>query len=225
MQASRDVGDRLLGVELPPGAAALQLDRGTGEIEMTRNWRNWKNWSAISGAFAIGAVSALALSLVAVHPNVIEGHRVAAPNQPRQPPSPEPPSLAPGPHSAVADVDLPAGTVQVPDQTGQKEHWRYNVSYGQAVTFLQDQFGTGRKYDSYGATWWGGLPPCYDANHQAPPKGWERGDFHDWVWSDGAVSIVVEVYRPGAPVGGGETRPDIWIFKDYGPPSSDCYRA
>src|SRR5271163_681684 len=62
------------------------------------------------------------------------------------------PPLQPGPHSAIADIDLPAGTVpgSIPNVTGEDEYWRYTAPYAETVTFLQTQFATGRRYDAYG---------------------------------------------------------------------------
>src|ERR1700694_2781393 len=92
-------------------------------------------------------------------------------------PTTSPPLLQPGPHSAIADVALPAGTIPGPSgaSTGSDgEYWYYTAPYPDTVTFLQNQFATGRRYDTYGATWWNGLPPCYDnasPRHHSPPLG------------------------------------------------------
>jgi hypothetical protein len=89
--------------------------------------------------------------------------------------------LQPGPHSATADVDLPEGTIQcTTDSTSgcgitstdpHTEHWNYSAAYDDVVAFLRKRFATGRRYDTHGATWWDGLPPCYDKGHQSPPLG------------------------------------------------------
>lgn len=141
------------------------------------------------------------------------------------------PSIQPGPHSALADVDLPAGTVPISsttDTTGQEEKWRYTVSYADTVAFLRKQFATGRRYDSYGATWWRGLPPCYSDDipvHQAPPRGWVVSGttgpdvLTNWFWSDGARTLQVMVRNPNAfPY----AEIDVWTMS--GPPPV-CNRA
>jgi hypothetical protein len=127
------------------------------------------------------------------------------------------PELQPGPHSALADVDLPAGTVPAPPDAFSgpgREDWRFTAPYDDTVTFLQRQFATGRRYDSYGATWWKGLPPCYndskynptDPAHESPPRGWidwpaggiVRGvppRSTIWRWSDGAIELQVQAHE------------------------------
>jgi hypothetical protein len=111
----------------------------------------------------------------------------------------ETPGLQPGPHSAVADMDLPEGTVQcadLPATDPHDENWCYSAPYDAVVAFLQKQFATGRRYDSLGATYWRGLPPCYEANHQSPPLGARYGDTDtEWTWSDGTVMLIVDVLK------------------------------
>jgi hypothetical protein len=131
--------------------------------------------------------------------------------------------LQPGPHSAIADIDLPAGTVPLRTDS-QDEDWRYTTPYPDTVTFLQTRFATGRRYDSYGATWWNGLPPCYNDSkydpaqpaHESPPKGWVIDDGTQWFWSDSAMTLCVEVWRPGIKTVGGDIKPygeiDIFIW-------------
>jgi hypothetical protein len=137
-------------------------------------------------------------------------------------------------------VDLPEGTVQCAtigcdtdsaNDDPHREYWRYSASYDDVVAFLQKQFATGRQYDSHGATWWNGLPPCYDTNHHSPPWGWTFDDgLTAWKWSDGATQLVIEVFKPGAKTAGGEIVPFGWISTkswavdpdESGPP---CYRA
>jgi hypothetical protein len=126
------------------------------------------------------------------------------------PPSTTSPTLQPGPHSAIADIDLPAGTVPAPSDSD-SESWHYTAPYRDTVTFLQNQFATGRRYDTYGATWWNGLPPCYDnasPRHHSPPLGSDSGpgtfldgqpgDGRNWVWSDGVVTLQVSVLKPSS---------------------------
>jgi hypothetical protein len=142
------------------------------------------------------------------------------------------PRLQPGPHSLIADVDLPEGTVpcatydcgELPHRDTHSEYWRYSASYDDTVAFLRDQFATGRRYDARGATWWKGLPPCYDTKHQSPPWGWTVGPWTEWTWSDGATWLEVMVYPPGsiAPFG------VIGMDQDYDPAimaTSTCFRG
>ena len=51
--------------------------------------------------------------------------------------------LQPGPHSAIADVDLPAGTVPVPRADSDGEYWHYTAPYPDTVTFLQKNCAIG----------------------------------------------------------------------------------
>jgi hypothetical protein len=140
--------------------------------------------------------------------------RPASPNTPSPSPSPPPPpaGLRPGPHSAVADLDLPAGTTSGGSIANDSELWYYSAPYDDVLAFLQRQFATGRRYDAYGATWWNGLPPCYndtkynpaDPAHESPPRGWvdprDWGDAKgtEWRWSDGATTLDVELVNKGA---------------------------
>jgi hypothetical protein len=136
--------------------------------------------------------------------------RPASPSTPSPSPSPPPPptGLRPGPHSAVADIDLPAGTVPE-TSTPDGEMWSYSAPYDDVVAFLQRQFATGRRYDDYGATWWNGLPPCYndtkynpaDPAHESPPRGWVDDNGTEWRWSDGAATLDVLLTPQGVPRG------------------------
>jgi hypothetical protein len=133
---------------------------------------------------------------------------VAPPTRPASPntPSPPPPAgLRPGPHSAIADVDLPAGTVpELSSSDSETEAWSYSAPYDDVVAFLQRQFATGRRYDAYGATSWNGLPPCYndtkynpaDPAHESPPRGWVDFTGTEWRWSDGAATLNVLLRSP-----------------------------
>ncbi len=139
--------------------------------------------------------------------------------------------LQPGPHSAIADVDLPEGTIQcTTDSTSgcgitssdpHTEHWHYSAAYDDVVAFLRKRFATGRRYDTHGATWWDGLPPCYDKGHQSPPWGrtLDAGTkFTEWMWSDAARTLAVDVSDNGS----------IAILEDFDPEliaRSECYRA
>jgi hypothetical protein len=154
-------------------------------------------------------------------------------------PTTQPPvGLQPGPHSAIADVDLPEGTVQcttigcisdLANKDPHHEYWRYSASYDDTVAFLQKRFATGQRYDTHGATWWKGLPPCYDTNHQSPPWGWTHDDVIEWVWSDGATKLVVELDKPGIKTAGGDILPfgRVVIFSSIVDPEAGttCYRA
>jgi hypothetical protein len=97
--------------------------------------------------------------------------------------------LQPGPHSAIADIDLPEGTVPCTSSgcrnpSEHEEVWRYNAPFDEVVAFLNNQFGTG-PYD--------GLPPC----------GTTGNDEHEWTWSNDARWLAVAVFTPGdiAPFG------------------------
>jgi hypothetical protein len=154
-------------------------------------------------------------------------------------PTTTPPLLQPGPHSAIADVDLPAGTVPGPAQSD-GEYWYYTALYPDTVTFQQNRFATGRRYDTYGATWWNGLPPCYDnasPKHHSPPLGSDSGpgtvlggqpgDGRYWVWSDSAVTLEVQVLKPSSSTFNA-TEGLILIVRWLGPAAKDgatCNRA
>ncbi|HUO39303.1 MAG TPA: hypothetical protein VMU34_16355, partial [Mycobacterium sp.] len=100
-------------------------------------------------------------------------------------PKPQPTPTAgikPGPRSPLADVNLPAGVVFA-GNSSDEERWNYSTPYDDTVAFFRKQFATGRKYDTQGATWWHGLPPCYNAQHQSPPGGWALDDSTQWVWA------------------------------------------
>ena len=148
------------------------------------------------------------------------------------------PKLQPGPHSWVGDVDLPEGTVQcttflcsnLPHHDPHDEFWRYNALYDDVVAFLRERFATGRRYDAHGATWWKGLPPCYDTAHQSPPWGWSSDSNTHWAWSDDASWLEVTVHKAPMKLGTGETLPFGVIVIDNGTDpgivaKSMCYRA
>ena len=131
--------------------------------------------------------------------------------------------LQPGPHSALADVDLPEGTVQCttngcpPDP--HKEYWDYSAPYDDVVAFLRKRFATGRRYDTHGATWWNGLPPCYDKGHQSPPWGHTLDGATEWVWADAARMLAVDVNK-------NVNMGSINILEIFNPEIiADCYRA
>jgi hypothetical protein len=127
---------------------------------------------------------------------------------------PTKPPLQPGPHSWIADVDLPEGTEECSssmcsrDNTSYRrdnhwEFWRYSAPYDDTIAFLRDRVATGRQYDAHGATWWSGLPPCYNAIHQSPPWGWtDVDDGTHWLWTDGARWLLVVVYKPPVKLAG-----------------------
>jgi hypothetical protein len=124
-------------------------------------------------------------------------------SSPSAPPTTKPP-LQRGPHSFVADIDLPQGTVQDAErypETVRAETWHYSAPYDDTVAFLRDQFATGRRYDAHGATWWKGLPPCY-YEHQSPLWGWSGVDdagkpMTRWDWADGVNWLEVVISAPG----------------------------
>ncbi len=149
------------------------------------------------------------------------------------------PPLQPGPHSAVADVDLPVGTVQCimtnclgdyKNTDPHSESWRYSAPYDDVVAFMRTRFATGRRYDTHGATWWKGLPPCYEPNHQSPPWGWTHDDgVTEWEWSDGATTLDVGVLKAGAKLNGGSLLPfgriDMVSLIVDPKVGATCYRA
>ena len=112
--------------------------------------------------------------------------------------------LQPGLHSAIAHIDLPAGTVPC-TSSGCKtpfpyeEAWRYNAPYDDVVEFFRNQFGTGSN---------DGLPPC-------PPGG--PNDAHEWKWSDDARWIAVAVFRAGLDDANGDSTPFGKIYIACGP--------
>jgi hypothetical protein len=151
------------------------------------------------------------------------------------------PALPLRPHSWIADVELPEGTVPCTawecEDSPYKydnphgEYWRYSAPYDDTVAFLRDQFAAGLRYDAHGATWWKGLPPCYDDKHQSPPWGW-TSHFDNratwWLWSDGAIYLQVLVYQPGANVNKAPFGVMYIVEGSHfeGPPRGpDCYRA
>ncbi|MGO9286779.1 hypothetical protein [Mycobacterium sp.] len=112
--------------------------------------------------------------------------------------------LQPGPHSAIADIKLPEGTVpctssgcRTPPE--HEEVWRYNAPYEDVVEFLRNQFGTG-PYDD--------LPPC-------PPAG--PNDGPEWKWSNDARWLAVAVSKPGPSDANGDTVPFRKIYIACGP--------
>jgi hypothetical protein len=158
----------------------------------------------VAGLVAIALAVVLILTLSAPGSNT-----QIAPNTSARMPAPPPPSavgLQPGPHSPLANVDLPAGVVFA-DNSSDEERWRYTAPYDDTVAFLRKQFATGRKYDAQGATRWRDLPPCYndkyDANtatprHESPPRGWVMEDSTLWLWTDGSIALSVEVFGPSS---------------------------
>jgi hypothetical protein len=106
-------------------------------------------------------------------------------------------TVQPGPHSPLANIRLPAGAVFA-GNSSLEERWRYNTPYDATVAFLSGQFATGPKYDSNGATSWANLPPCYNGEHESPPKGWALPDTTRWLWTDGSISLSVQIFRPSS---------------------------
>src|ERR1700733_13670421 len=107
--------------------------------------------------------------------------------------------LQPGPHSAIAHIVLPAGTVPCTNSgckhpLGYEELWRYNAPYDDVVAFFRNEFGTG-SYDD--------LPPC-------PPGGPNAA--HEWKWSDDVRWIEVAVYRAGREDATGDSAPFGTIY-------------
>jgi hypothetical protein len=193
-------------------------------------------------AAAVAAAAACTQSIPSPQPTTVAPTNTytAAPASPTTrwgpPPTTTPPRLQPGPHSAIADIDLPAGTIPVRSPDSDGEYWHYTATYPDTLTFLQNRFATGRRYDTYGATWWNGLPPCYDNAHQSPPLGsdggdrfgGQPGDLHEWMWSDGGLTLYISVSRPGADFGGKKEDALIIIVRWLGPADKNgltCNRA
>jgi hypothetical protein len=139
------------------------------------------------------------------------------------------PALQPGPHSAIANIDLPAGTIPARQLTSDTELWQYTAPYPDTVKYLQTQFATGRRFDSSGATWWNDLPPCYDDYHKSPPSGSEwllraspgeypagPGEVHVWLWSDGTRTLYIWVFHS-------DTYGNRWVSiqRWLGPPAAN----
>jgi hypothetical protein len=125
--------------------------------------------------------------------------------------------MQPGPHSAIADVVLPAGTFPC-TSSGCKGHptyeevWRFNAPYKDVVAFLRNELGTG-PHD--------GLAAC-------PPSG--PNDAHEWKWSDEARWMAVAVYRAGREDATGDSSPFGAIYiacGTFNPPAREgrCFHA
>ena len=141
----------------------------------------------------------LAVAAIAACTRHIPAPPPPTPTSPTPQPTPTV-ELQPGPHSPLADVDLPAGAVFA-GNSSLEERWNYSAPYDDTVAFFRKQFATGRKYDTHGATWWRDLPPCYNATrHESPPGGWVMGDSTLWVWADANTSLSVEVFRPSSTI-------------------------
>jgi hypothetical protein len=107
--------------------------------------------------------------------------------------------LQPGPHSAIADIVLPAGTVPCTNSAcrhpdGYEEMWRFNAPYNDVVRFLGDELGTGQR---------NGLPAC-------PPAG--PNTEREWKWADETRWMAVAVSQAGRKDGTGESAPFGTIY-------------
>lgn len=164
-------------------------------------------WLIVAGL--VGIVLAVILILMPsapgsnTHTATNTSARMPQPTPPRATAAP-PVGLQPGPHSPLADVDLPAGVVFA-GNSSDEERWRSTAPYDDTVAFLRKQFATGRKHDAQGATWWRDLPPCYNdkydattatPRHESPPGGWVMEDSTLWLWTDGSIALSVEVFSP-----------------------------
>jgi hypothetical protein len=93
--------------------------------------------------------------------------------------------LQPGPHSAIAGIALPAGSVPC-TSNGCKVHptyeevWQFNAPYDDVVKFLRDELGTGPHDD---------LAAC-------PPNG--PANEAEWKWSNESRWMAVSVHRASA---------------------------
>lgn len=65
----------------------------------------------------------------------------------------------PGPHSAIANIDLPVGSTSIPVPSkafgveGKGEWWHYTVAYADAAQYLQGQLATGYRDPATGEYW------------------------------------------------------------------------
>jgi hypothetical protein len=175
---------------------------------MTRR-RTWLIAIA-AGLLAIVLAVVLILTLSAPGSNTHTATTTSAPMPHPTAALPAPPTVdhQPRPHSPLAEIDLPVGTVFA-GNSSDEERWRYSAPYDDTVAFLRQQFATGRKYDAYGATWWRNLPPCYNdkydsstatPRHESPPGGWVMEDSTLWLWTDASVSLSVEVFGPSSTI-------------------------
>jgi hypothetical protein len=196
-----------------------------------------RNMNKIAAAITAGAVALAASGCYYTTsgrpvPNSTSATTVVAAPSSSAPPTK--PALQPGPHSWVADIDLPEGTAPCAtfmcsdspyeEHDPHRENWRYSAPYDDTVAWLRDRFATGRRYDTHGATWWKGLPPCYDTVHQSPPSGWAGDGFIRWVWADGARWLQIDVLQPGRSMPFGV----VSIGEGFDPEivrKSMCYRA
>lgn len=125
--------------------------------------------------------------------------------------------LQPGPHSAIAHIVLPAGTVPCTNSgckhpRGYEESWLFNAPYKDVVQFLSDELGTG-PHD--------GLAAC-------PPSGQDNAS--EWRWSDEARWMAVAVYRAGRKDATGDSAPFGAIYiacGTFNPPAREgrCFHA
>jgi hypothetical protein len=134
--------------------------------------------------------------------------------------------LQPGPHSAIADIDLPEGTVpctssgcRTPPE--REEVWRYTAPYGDTAAFLHDRLANGPR---------NGLPPCYDINHPSSQWGQIGNDTTEWTWSNDARWLAVAVVRPGLEDADGGIASFGRIYIACGPvnppePKGRCFHA
>jgi hypothetical protein len=108
------------------------------------------------------------------------------------------------PHSAIADINLPEGSVPCissgcRNPARYEEVWRYDAPYDYVKTFFHDEFGTG---------WQDGLPPC-------PPEG--PNGAGEWKWSNDARWLAVAVFEPGFADANGDSVPFGKIYIARGP--------
>ncbi len=141
---------------------------------------------------SIGLLAATVLAEAACAP-----HKPPPSAQPTATTSGQSAAVQPGPHSPLANIRLPAGAV-LDGNSSLEERWHSATPYDETVAFLSNQFATGPKYDSNGATSWDKLPRCYNGEHQSPPKGWSSADTTRWLWTDGTTSLSVEIFRPNS---------------------------
>jgi hypothetical protein len=114
---------------------------------------------------------------------------------------------ATGPHSTVADVNLPTGSTQLQGGrssagTLKSEAWHYTVSYPDAVAYLKEQLDSTTFRDSAGHK----MQLCPDAFGDPVPI--VIKDETVWEYSDGIVGLRIDVIDSSKTAGSGSIPPD-----------------
>lgn len=118
------------------------------------------------------------------------------------------PTVPPGPHSALADIDLPPGsvltkTVNNVDKAGQpitQEFYSYTVPYDVAVDFVGKQLSQNQSPNGW---YKGKLRPCHGRvapNPALVPPPWHNENLTEWRWADDNRALNVDVTNPESKV-------------------------